>query len=126
MREHAPYGLVEAAADHFLRRGELGPCPGSACAHFGERPLDKIKSRRRRIRLEVSPSAISLDGVAPLRDLPFKFGLRQHSRFRKIDPHAITCGLDVAYVNQTVERGRPETVERAAAAVQRQMFAGPF
>src|SRR5262249_29508967 len=72
------------------------------------------------------PSAISLDGVAPLRDLPFKFGLRQHGRFRQIDLHAITRGLDVAYVNKTVERGRPETGERPAAAVQRQMFACPF
>src|SRR5262245_57785992 len=126
MREHAAYGLVEAAADRFLRRREFRPGPGSARPHFGERTLDKIKSRRRRIRLEVSPSAISLDGVAPPRDLPFKFGLRKHGSFRQIDLHAITCGLDVAYVDQTVERGRPETGERPAAAVKRQMFAGPF
>ena len=104
------------------RRPRLGP----AGVQLGQRLLDEVERRSRRVRLEVGPRAVALDGVAPLRDLPLELHLRQRRRLRQVDLHAVAGGLDVADVHQARERRRPEPRERPAAGVERQVIAGPL
>src|SRR3984957_20334026 len=100
--------LVEAAADCFFRYLEVSPGGSAAGIQFRQCLLDKVESRCCRVRLEVSTSAIPLQRVAPLWDLPFQLGLGKHGRFRQVDFYAVPGCLHVANVDQAGKRCGPE------------------
>ena len=124
MREHAANRFVKAAADGLFRNFEVGPGSGS-CRHAAlQRPLRKIERRRSRIGLEVGPRAVALNGIAPLRNLPFELHLGLRCSLRQIHLHATPRRLDVADVDHPSERSRPQSRDRPSASVQRQMIVG--
>ena len=66
-------------------------------------------------------AAIPLDGVAPLRDLPFEFDRPLEGGLRQVDLDAVARGLDVSDVDKSGQRRRPQPGQRSAAGVERQM-----
>src|ERR1700683_1103812 len=121
VREHTSYGLVEAATDSLLGNLEVGPGSGPAGVQLLQRPLSKIESRRRCVDLEVSSGAITLDGIAPLRNLPFKLNLRLGGSLGQVHLHAVTRGFDVTDIHEPGERRRPKSGNRSATGVQCEM-----
>src|SRR5258708_686258 len=89
MGKDSTNGLVEAAADGFFRYLEVGPGRSAAGVQFRQSLLYKVEGRCCCVCLEVSTSAIPLQRVAPLWDLPFELGFRKHTRFRQVDFYAL-------------------------------------
>src|SRR5712671_2652640 len=77
MRQHAANRFVEAAADCILWHGEFRPRSSPSRVQFSQRLLHKVKCHRGRVNLEVGPSAIPLNGIAPLWNFPFELYFRQ-------------------------------------------------
>ena len=66
---------------------------------LGERLFDKMQRRRGGVGLEIGPRPVSLDGVAPLRDLPLEFRLRFGRCPGQVDLDAVAGRLDVADID---------------------------
>src|SRR5262249_37668981 len=77
MRKHAPHRLGKATADGVLGYLERLPRLGVPGSLLLQRLLDEMQRPTRGVRLKISARPITLDGIAPLWDLPFKrhFGL---------------------------------------------------
>jgi hypothetical protein len=124
MRKDTSDGFVEATADGFIgnleRREGLGP----SSAHVSERLLGEVKRASRGIGLEVSPGAVALESVAPLRNLPLKLDFRFGRRPGQQNFHAVAGSFDVTDIYEVRERGDPEPGDRAAASIEREMIAG--
>ena len=67
-------------------------------AQLLERLLGEVQ-RGSRVRLEVGTGAITLDGIAPLRDLPLEFDFRLRSSLGQIDLDAVAGGFYVTDIH---------------------------
>ena len=92
MRQDAAHRFVEAAADRFFGNLEVVPGPGAAGVQLCQRLLGKIECGGSGVRLEVSASAIALNGIAPLGNLPLELDLGERSCLGQIDFHAVAGG----------------------------------
>src|SRR3984885_115336 len=70
MRQDAAHCFMEPAANRLVRNDEFRPGLGPSGMEFSHCLLGKIKGARRRICLEVRASAIPLDCITPLWNLP--------------------------------------------------------
>jgi len=61
MRQHAAHSFMKAASDSLIGHFEIGPCFSVTGVQFSHRLLSKIKRRRCRVSLEISPGSITLD-----------------------------------------------------------------
>ena len=86
-----------------------------------ERLLGEVQRDGGRVGLEVGTRPVALEGVAPLRDLPFERHRTLGRGLRQVDLHAVPGGLDVADVDQPGQRRRPQPGERSAAGVEREV-----
>src|ERR1700722_13434755 len=117
---------METAPDRVRRNSELRPCLGTAGMQFRQGLFHKIERSGSGIHLEIGARTISLDGIAPLRNLPFEFDFRQRGCFRQVHLYAAAGGLDVTDVNLTGQSRGPETGNRSTARVDGQMIVGPL
>src|SRR6202046_5786537 len=115
---------METATDGALRYFEVGPGFGSARVQFFQRFFHKVQGGSRRVRLEVGASAVTFDGVAPLRNLPLELDFGKRHGLRQIYFYALAGGLDVADINDPGERRGPETRNWPASSVERKMIPG--
>src|ERR1700721_1323471 len=92
-----------------FRNLELRPSRCTTRMQFGQRLLNKVQRRCRRVGLEVSACTITLDCVTPLWNLPFELRLRKHRCLRKIDLHAMSGSLHISDVDKARESRRPQT-----------------
>src|ERR1700678_1516643 len=102
-----------------FRNLELRPSRCTTRMQFGQRLLNKVQRRCRRVRLEVSASTITLDCVTPLWNLPFELRLRKHRCLRKIDLHGGAGGLHISDADQARESRRPQPRDGASTCVER-------
>ena len=123
MRQTPRDCFVEAAADGLFRDFEISPGSGASGVQLGKRLLGEVERRRRGIRLEVGASAVALDRVAPLRNLPLELHFRQRHCLRQIDLDTMSRRLDVADIDEAGQRGGPESRNRAPAGVEREIVA---
>ena len=93
MRQYAAHRFVEPATDGFVGNLELVPSLGVASVQFLQGLFHEIERGSSGIRLEVGARAITFDGVAPLRDLPFEFHFRQRDRFWQINLYTLPVAL---------------------------------
>ena len=98
---------------------EFRPGPISSGPHLVQSLFAEVQRCRCGVCLEVSPGPVTFDSVAPLRYAPFQLGFGKEGCFRKVDLHAMAGGLDVANVDQLVQRGRPQPGDWPATGVQR-------
>src|SRR5580698_8413364 len=103
---------METATDGALRYFEVGPGFGSARVQFFQRFFHKVQGGSRRVRLEVGASAVTFDGVAPLRNLPLELDLGKRHGLGQINFYALAGGL--------------ETRNWSTSGVERKMIAGAF
>src|ERR1700730_16851349 len=127
VRKHATHSFVEAAADGLLWYREFRPCPGMTGIYLCQRLVYTVERDSSGVGLEVGARAVTLDSVAPLRNLPLKLHLWLRGALGEPNLHAVSGGLDVAaQVYDTGQGCRPQASNSAAAGVQRQVFARPF
>src|ERR1700728_2497421 len=121
VREHATDGFVKPASDSAF--GNLKVCPSfrPAGMQFFQSLFHEIQSGSRRVGLEVSARAITLDCVTPLWNFPLEFDLRKGRSFWQIYFHAVAGGLNVTDVHDASERRSPESRDWSASGVQCQM-----
>src|SRR6202046_360588 len=115
---------VETATDGTLRYFEIGPGFGPAGVQFFERFFHKVQGGCGCVRLEVGASAVTFDGVTPLRNLPLELDFGKRHGLRQIYFYALAGGLDVADINDPGERRGPETRNWPASSVERKMIPG--
>src|SRR5262249_11516577 len=118
--------LMKAATKSFLRNLDFGLRHGldSTGMHFFLSLLDEVECESRCVRLEISPSPIALDGVAPVWYFPLQLDFGQQRRFRESYLHPRTRGLDLTHIHSPCQRRDPEPGERSTACVQGQVFFG--
>ena len=102
MRQHAAHGFMESASDGFVRNLELRPGFCLAGSHTVECFFYEVKRCGGGVGLEVSSCAVKLNGIAPLLDLPFKFGYRKQSGLRQLDFYAVAGCFNVPDIDQSV------------------------
>ena len=126
MRQDAAHGFVETAADRFVGHFERCERCGASGVHFRQRFLDEVERASGRRK----PGSKCARGRVRLRCSISESSIRTRLRvsvavFGRSNLHAVIAGrFDVANIHQTCERRRPESRDRAAAGIQRQMIAG--
>src|SRR3984957_9171769 len=126
MRQNSARRFVEAAANGFLRHLEIIPGLCTAGMQLRQRLLGKMKRARGCISLEISARPIPLDRVAPLWNLPLKLYLWFRHGLGQINLDALSGRLDIADVNKTCQRRRPETRDWAATGIKCQIVFRPL
>ena len=98
--EYAPHGFMETAADRFVRHREVREDLGLALANQLQRLFHEVHAHGCGVRQEIDAGTVPLDGIGPLRNLPFEPRLGHYRGLGQIDDHAVARGLDVAHIHQ--------------------------
>src|SRR6266568_2672104 len=125
MREYATHGLVETTADGILRYGEIIPRPGMTCPYFCECLIYTVECNSSRVSLEVGSRTVTLNGIAPLWNLPLKLYLWLCGRLGQANLNAVTRSLDVtSQVYNASQSCYPQTGNGPTTGIQSQIITG--
>src|ERR1700728_3130660 len=124
MRKNAAHRFVEAAANRLLGNLEVRPGLRVACVKFGERLFDKVKRCCGGVGLEIGASAIPLDSIAPLGNLPLKLSFGFHRGFGQVDLDTVARRFYIGNVDEAGKGRGPKPGNGPAAGIKGKMVAG--
>ena len=125
MGKHTAHSLMEATADGLLGYREIVPRLGATSTYLGKCLIDTMQRDSGRVGLEVGSCTVTLDSVAPLRNLPLKLHLRLRGRLRQANLDTVAGCLDIAsQVDYAGQGRRPQASDGSTASIQGQVVAG--